>query len=64
MQIAVMELRTEIENPQFQAAAEAYAKKLCSKLSPDFVAECKETIDQYGPLVRTPHPGAGCPAGN
>jgi hypothetical protein len=52
VQIAVMELRVEIQNPQFQASAEAYAKKLCKKLSPDFQPECSETIDQYGPLVR------------
>jgi hypothetical protein len=50
MQMAVMEIRDKIADPQFQAEVEKYLKNLCTKFG-DYKDICVQYVNQYGPIV-------------
>lgn len=50
MQIAVMEARQKIADPQFQSTVEHYLEKLCSNAG-DYSEMCHDSVQQYAPLA-------------
>ena len=44
------EARIKLSDPQFQAALERYGKQLCKELG-DYEELCKDSIEQYAPLL-------------
>lgn len=50
VQIAVMEARQKIADPQFQAAIEHYLEKLCNNAG-DYAEMCHDSVQQYAPLA-------------
>jgi hypothetical protein len=50
LQLAVMELRTKLADPEFQHAVETYAKAVCTELG-DYQNICIQYVNEYAPIV-------------
>lgn len=50
VQLAVMEVRDKISDPEFQHEVEVYAKTICQSLG-DYKNMCIQYVDEYAPIA-------------